>query len=48
VLLRSDKSSIDEIQLETVEGELKATESVLDNGKIKSIRGDLIQPSRKS
>lgn len=41
VLLRSDKNSSDEIQPETVERELKATETVLDNGTIKSIRSDL-------
>jgi hypothetical protein len=41
VLLRSDQNSSDEIQPETVEGELKATESVLDVGMIKSIRSDL-------
>lgn len=41
VLLRSDKNSSDEIQPETLERELKATESVLDTGTIKSIRSNL-------
>jgi tetratricopeptide (TPR) repeat protein len=41
VLLRSDKNSSEEIQSETVEGELKATEAVLDVAMIKSIQSNL-------